>query len=91
MRQCRASALMVELVDTRDLKSLDHSGRTGSSPVLGTSFQQSVYGGFPRETLFLFQPFEEGFRILVITAGGSEHSSLGIRYDVERLCLGSVA
>ena len=30
---------MVELVDTRDLKSLDHCGRTGSSPVPGTSFQ----------------------------------------------------
>ena len=27
---------MVELVDTRDLKSLDHCGRTGSSPVPGT-------------------------------------------------------
>ena len=30
-------AQMVELVDTRDLKSLDHCGRTGSSPVPGTS------------------------------------------------------
>ena len=30
-------AQMVELVDTRDLKSLDHNGRTGSSPVPGTS------------------------------------------------------
>ena len=30
-------AQMVELVDTRDLKSLDHSGRTGSSPVPGTT------------------------------------------------------
>ena len=29
-------AQMVELVDTRDLKSLDHCGRTGSSPVPGT-------------------------------------------------------
>ncbi len=29
-------AQMVELVDTRDLKSLDHNGRTGSSPVPGT-------------------------------------------------------
>ena len=28
---------MVELVDTRDLKSLDHCGRTGSSPVPGTN------------------------------------------------------
>ena len=31
-----AVAQMVELVDTRDLKSLDHCGRTGSSPVPGT-------------------------------------------------------
>ena len=30
-------AQMVELVDTRDLKSLDHCGRTGSSPVPGTN------------------------------------------------------
>ena len=30
------AAQMVELVDTRDLKSLDHCGRTGSSPVPGT-------------------------------------------------------
>ena len=29
-------AQMVESVDTRDLKSLDHCGRTGSSPVPGT-------------------------------------------------------
>ncbi len=29
-------ALMVESVDTRDLKSLGHNGCTGSSPVLGT-------------------------------------------------------
>ena len=32
----RKGAQMVELVDTRDLKSLDHNGRTGSSPVPGT-------------------------------------------------------
>ena len=31
-----AVAQMVELVDTRALKSLDHCGRTGSSPVPGT-------------------------------------------------------
>ena len=29
-------ARMVELVDTRDLKSLGHCGCTGSSPVPGT-------------------------------------------------------
>ena len=29
-------AQMVELVDTRDLKSLGHCGRTGSIPVPGT-------------------------------------------------------
>ena len=28
---------MVELADTRDLKSLGHCGRTGSSPVPGTA------------------------------------------------------
>ena len=40
---CRASAQMVELVDTRDLKSLDHCGRTGSSPVPGTfSFRKML-------------------------------------------------
>ena len=27
---------MVELVDTRDLKSLDHTGRAGSSPARAT-------------------------------------------------------
>ncbi len=31
---------MVELVDTRDLKSLDHCGRTGSSPVPGTKVKR---------------------------------------------------
>ena len=39
MAPCHAlinGAQMVELVDTRDLKSLDHCGRTGSSPVPGT-------------------------------------------------------
>ena len=30
------AAQMVESVDTRDLKSLGHCGRTGSSPVPGT-------------------------------------------------------
>ena len=29
-------ALVVELVDTRDLKSRDHRGRAGSSPARGT-------------------------------------------------------
>ena len=29
-------ALVVELVDTRDLKSRDHCGRAGSSPARGT-------------------------------------------------------
>lgn len=33
-------AQMVELVDTRDLKSLDHCGRTGSSPVPGTKVKR---------------------------------------------------
>ena len=31
---------MVELVETRDLKSLDHCGRTGSSPVPGTKVKR---------------------------------------------------
>ena len=31
---------MVELVDTRDLKSLDHCGRTGASPVPGTKVKR---------------------------------------------------
>ena len=40
----RFVAQMVELVDTRDLKSLDHCGRTGSSPVPGTfSFRHFFY------------------------------------------------
>ena len=30
------SAQVVELVDTKDLKSFDHCGRAGSSPALGT-------------------------------------------------------
>ena len=38
------AAQMVELVDTRDLKSLDHCGRTGSSPVPGTK-KASPNGG----------------------------------------------
>ncbi len=46
---CKA-ALMVELVDTRDLKSLGHTGRTGSSPVRGTKKEttnnQSVVSRF---------------------------------------------
>ena len=32
-------ALVVELVDTQDLKSCDHCGRAGSSPARGTSNQ----------------------------------------------------
>ena len=31
-------ALVVELVDTQDLKSCDHCGRAGSSPARGTFF-----------------------------------------------------
>ncbi len=34
---------MVELVDTRDLKSLDHYGCTGSSPVPGTNEKGTDY------------------------------------------------
>jgi hypothetical protein len=30
-------ALVVELVDTQDLKSCDHCGRAGSSPARGTT------------------------------------------------------
>ena len=37
---------MVELVDTRDLKSLDHYGRAGSSPALRTKI-----GIFPEMSL----------------------------------------
>ena len=33
----RIFALMVELVDTRDLKSLSHCDCTGSTPVWGTN------------------------------------------------------
>ncbi len=32
-------ALVVELVDTQDLKSCDHCGRAGSSPARGTDDQ----------------------------------------------------
>ena len=35
-------ALVVELVDTQDLKSCDHCGRAGSSPARGTNFAQGV-------------------------------------------------
>ena len=31
------AGLMVDLVDTRDLKSLDHNGRAGSSPARATT------------------------------------------------------
>ena len=34
---------MVELVDTRDLKSLGHYGRAGSSPALRTKENSSEY------------------------------------------------
>ena len=35
-------ALVVELVDTQDLKSCDHCGRAGSSPARGTNLHQGV-------------------------------------------------
>ena len=35
-------ALVVELVDTQDLKSCDHCGRAGSSPARGTKFYIKV-------------------------------------------------
>lgn len=35
-------ARMVESVDTRDLKSLDHNGRAGSSPALRTIEYESL-------------------------------------------------
>ena len=35
-------ALVVELVDTQDLKSCDHCGRAGSSPARGTDLHQGV-------------------------------------------------
>ena len=35
-------ALVVELVDTRDLKSRDHCGRAGSSPAWGTLIMRSL-------------------------------------------------
>ena len=34
-------ALVVELVDTQDLKSCDHRGRAGSSPARGTNKKQA--------------------------------------------------
>ena len=42
-------ALVVELVDTQDLKSCDHCGRAGSSPARGTEISQkptSIVGFF---------------------------------------------
>ena len=36
------NARMVELVDTQDLKSCGHCGRTGSSPVPGTRFPKAL-------------------------------------------------
>ena len=37
---------MVELVDTRDLKSLGHYGRAGSSPALRTITRADLLVGF---------------------------------------------
>jgi hypothetical protein len=39
-------ARMVELVDTRDLKSLGHYGRAGSSPALRTNIKLTLKGLF---------------------------------------------
>ena len=36
------SARVVELVDTRDLKSLGHCGRAGSSPASGTFYKTNT-------------------------------------------------
>jgi hypothetical protein len=37
---------MVELVDTKDLKSFDHCGRAGSSPAPGTTIALILFQGF---------------------------------------------
>ena len=43
-------ALVVELVDTQDLKSCDHCDRAGSSPARGTNFKSQLQN--PLSNLF---------------------------------------
>ena len=38
----RVTAQVVKLVDTRDLKSLDHCDRAGSIPALGTTYINKI-------------------------------------------------
>ena len=47
-------ALVVELVDTQDLKSCDHCGRAGSSPARGTNiFKESFVSVIDSKDFFL--------------------------------------
>lgn len=41
MKRVQRLARVVELVDTLDLKSSGHRGRTGSSPVPGTYYEEA--------------------------------------------------